>query len=448
MNYINKSRSLYFSFVDGFFASIMTGLTMNYIVPFGLLLGAKNFQVGLLNALPQLLGSVVQLKTADIVDKIKSRLKVIVLFVYLHGLSFFLVLMLELLSQKVYWFIFVITLSTTLTSIAGPAWWSLMSDTVDKEKYGEYFAWRGKVLGVVSLVVCFMAGFFLSVIKNKFNGFLILFTLAGLMRLISGYFISKMEDVPLRVSEKNKFSYIQFISRFKESNFVKYVIFVSLFNFAVGISSPFFSVYMLKELGMNYYEYTFVTLSSSISTLIFLSFWGRMADKVGNVKVIKITGFLICFVPILWIFSKNLFYLIFINAIAGYVWAGFNLATVNFIFDAATEEVRTRCVGYFSFTNGIFIFLGNLVSGWLATHLPGLIKGSNLLTLFTLSGILRFFFILLFRNKFYEVRVVEYVDSKQLLFTVLGIKPVLDFSRDIFYPLYKRANIKINGQKL
>lgn len=442
MNSINKAKSLYFSFIDGFFASIMTGLTMNYIIPFGILLGAKNFQVGVLNALPQLLGSVVQLKTADIVEKTKSRLRIVTLFVYLHGLSFFLVLFLDFFPDKVNWFIFVVTLSTALTSIAGPAWWSLMSDTVEKERYGEYFAWRGKVLGIVSLISSFVAGFFLGIVKNKFYGFLILFVVAGCMRLISGYFISRMEDIPLKISQKYIFSYLQFISRIKESNFVKYVMFVSLFNFAVAISSPFFSVYMLKELNMDYYQYTIVSLSSSISTLLFLPFWGKMSDRIGNVRVIKITGFLICFVPILWIFSSDLLYLILINGIAGYVWAGFNLATVNFIFDAANEEVRTRCVGYFGFTNGIFIFLGNLISGWLATHLPSLVRNSSLLTLFTVSGILRLICILVFRNKFYEVKPVENVDTKELLFTVLGIKPALDFSKDIFYPLYRKLNNK------
>ncbi|MCX7910221.1 MAG: MFS transporter, partial [Endomicrobia bacterium] len=183
MEYTTKSRSLYFSFIDGIFASVMTGLTTNYVLPFGVFLGAKNFQIGLLNALPQLLGSIVQLKTADIVEKIKSRLRIVTLFVYLHGVSFFLVLFLYFVPDKVSWYIFVITLSTALTSVAGPAWWSLMSDTVDKEKYGEYFAWRGKVLGIISLIFSFIAGFFLSIIKDKFFGFIILFTFSGLMRI-------------------------------------------------------------------------------------------------------------------------------------------------------------------------------------------------------------------------------------------------------------------------
>ena len=438
----NKSKSLYYSFLDGIFASIMTGFTMNYVVPFGLVLGAKNFHVALLNALPQLFSSIAQLRTAEMVDKLKSRLKIITLFVFLHGISYLLIILLLFVSVEVriLWFIFLTTLSSVLTSIAAPAWWSLMSDTVDKDKYGEYFAWRGKILGFVSLVSSFIAGWFLGVIKDKFTGFVILFFSAGISRLISGYFISKMEDIETKISSEKAFSYIEFIKRAKESNFVKYVFFVSLFNFAVFISAPFFSVYMLRELKMTYLEYTIVTLSAALSGLLFLPFWGKTADKIGNVKVIKVTGLLICILPILWIFSKNFFYLILINGFAGYIWAGFNLSTVNFIFDVASQETRTRCVGYFNFTNGMFIFLGTMLSGWLATHLPALVNESKLLTLFLLSGILRTVIIFVFKDKFYEVKKVEYVETKDFLLTVLGVKPVLDFSKDLFYPLFHRLN--------
>lgn len=439
---MNKSKSLYYSFLDGIFASIMTGFTMNYVVPFGLVLGAKDGHIALLNALPQLFSSISQLQSAEIVDKLKSRLRIITFFVFLHGISYLFIVTLLFVPQnvKIQWFIFLSTLSSVLTSIAAPAWWSLMSDTVDKDRYGEYFAWRSKVLGFISLVSSFLAGWFLSVIKNKLSGFIILFFSAGIARLISGYFISKMEDIETKVLPEKVFSYFEFIKRIRESNFVKYVIFVSLFNFAVFLSAPFFSVYMLRELKMSYLEYTIVTLSTALSGLLFLSFWGKTADKIGNVKVIKVSGLLICILPILWIFSKNFFYLILINSFAGYVWAGFNLSTVNFIFDVASQETRTRCVGYFNFTNGLFIFLGTLFSGWLATHLPGVVNNSKLLTLFLLSGILRTVVIFIFRNKFYEVKKVEYVETKNFLLTVLGVKPVLDFSKDLFYPLLHRLN--------
>ncbi|MFN3550589.1 MAG: MFS transporter [Endomicrobiia bacterium] len=439
---MNKSKSLYYSFLDGIFASIMMGFTVNYVVAFALVLGAKNFQIGLLNALPQFFGSIVHLKVADIVEYTKSRLKIIIIFVFLHSISYLSILTLFLVSQQnsVYWFIFLTTVSSIFSSIVATVWLSLMSDIVDKNRYGEYFSWRGKVLGVINLVASFVAGFFLGIIKNKFYGFIILFFSAGICRIISGYFISKMEDVEIKFVSEKKFSYWQFIRRIKESNFVKYVLFVSLFNFAVNIAAPFFSVYMLKELEISYYEYTIITLSSAISGLIFLPFWGREADKIGNVKIIKITGFLICFVPILWLVSKNIFYLILINFFSGYLWAGFNLSVVNFIFDMASQEVRTRCLGYFNFTNGFFIFLGTIISGWLATHIPFVINGSKLLSLFLFSGILRLIFVLFFYNKFYEVRQVPLLDSKMFLFTILGVKPVLDFSKEMLYPINKKLN--------
>ncbi|MCS7151693.1 MAG: MFS transporter [Endomicrobia bacterium] len=444
MNSINRTKSLYFSFLDGIFASIMMGFTLNYVIPFALVLGANNVQIGILNALPQLFGSIIHLKAADIVEYTKSRLKVITLFVFLQSVSYLLILSLLFITsqQHILWFIALTTLSSIFSSIVGSVWLSLMSDTVEKDKYGEYFAWRGKVLGIINLFASFLAGFFLGIIENKFYGFIILFFLAGIARIISGYFISKMEDIPVAVTPDEKFSYVEFIRRFKESNFVKYVLFVSLFSFAVSIATPFFNVYMLKELGMSYYEYTVVTLSAAVSGLFLLPFWGRAADKIGNAKVVKVTGLLICFLPILWIFSKNLIYLILINIFGGYVWAGFNLAVVNFIFDAASQKVRTRCVSYFNFTNGMFIFLGTLLSGWLATHIPSLINSSKLLTLFFISGISRLIIVLYFRSKFYEVRNVEHIDSKEFLFTVLGVKPVMDFSKSVLYPLRKVLNHK------
>ncbi len=439
---MNNSRSLYYSFLDGIFASIMMGFTMNYIIPFGLILGAKNIHIALLNALPQLFGSIVQLKVGEIVDRLKSRLKIITRFVFIHGISYVFIISLLFVPQnvRIIWFIILTIISSTATSAAAPAWWSLMSDTVDKDKYGKYFSWRGKVLGFISLTASFVAGWFLSVVKDKFLGFVVLFFLAGIARLISGYFISKMDDIEIRILPEKTFSYFDFVRRIKESNFVKYVFFVSLLNFSVFIAAPFFYVYMLRELKMSYLEYTIVSLSAVLTGLIFLPFWGKTADKIGNAKVIKVSGLLICILPILWIFSKNFLYLILINSFAGYVWAGFNLSTVNFIFDVASQETRTRCVGYFNFTNGLFIFFGTMLSGWLANHLPAIVNGSKLLTLFLLSSLLRTIVVFIFRNKFYEVKEVEHVDTKEFLLTVLGIKSVLDFSKELFYPFLYKLN--------
>jgi MFS family permease len=65
---------------------------------------------------------------------------------------------------------------------------------------------------------------------------------------------------------------------------------------------------MLKNLNLNYFYWTLITISSSISTIIFMPIWGKISDKFGNLRVLKVTGALIPFVPFLWFFS------VFINS--------------------------------------------------------------------------------------------------------------------------------------
>jgi len=46
------------------------------------------------------------------------------------------------------------------------------------------------------------------------------------------------------------------------------------------------------------------------------------------------TSCLIPLVPLFWLFSKNLAYLGIVQAFSGLAWAGFNLCSVNYLYDA------------------------------------------------------------------------------------------------------------------
>src|SRR3989338_11312498 len=88
-----------------------------------------------------------------------------------------------------------------------------------------------------------------------------------------------------------------------KNNFGRFVLYVSLIQFATAISSPFIAVYMLNHLKFDYITYTIIAISSSFASILFMTFWGRFADKYGNIKLIKITGFIIPIIPILWLIS-------------------------------------------------------------------------------------------------------------------------------------------------
>lgn len=430
-----RKESLKNSFFDGLFASLNLGFSQNYLVPFALFLRASSFQIGILSSLPQFAGSLAQVLSPDIVDQLKRRVKFIANAVFLQAFSWLLISFLPIFpGEKIILYIILLTLNTSFGAAATPAWQSLMSDTVAKERYGEYFAWRGRVLGFITLLANFIAGFLLFLLSaNKVLGFFLLFFLSALTRGISGYFIHRMYDIPLRVLPERRFSYFAFIKRLPESNFVKFTIFVAGMNFATFIAAPFFSVYMLRDLKFAYSTYTLITTSSTLASLLTLPFWGNYADRYGNARILKASSLLIPLIPLLWLLSPNPVYLIFLNAFAGYAWSGFNLCAINFIFDAASPEVRTRCLGYFNFTNGVAIFFGGLIGGYLATRLPPFFGPSSLLTLFLLSGILRILVGAVLMRKFKEVRPTEPMEKKELLSVILGIKPILSLSEDIFF---------------
>jgi|UniRef100_A0A7V5Y0M1 MFS family permease len=440
-----REESLRYSLWDGIFASITAGFSQNYLTPFALFLKASNFAIGLLNSLPQFISAFFYIPVADIVEKFKSRKKVIAQAVYLQALTFILIAFLSFLVnykiQPFTIFLILLILNNIFNAFATPIWQSLMSDTVEKERYGRYFAYRGRVLGFVTLIANFLCGFLLYLLsKNKILGFFLIFIIAGLSRFLSGYFISLMHDFPIKIVPEKRFSYYSFIKRLPESNFVKFTLYVALMNFATYIAAPFFAVYMLKDLKFSYATYTLITTASTLASLLSLPLWGNLADRYGNARILKISGLLIPLIPLLWLFSKNPIYLILINAYAGYSWAGFNLCALNFIFDATSPEVRTRCLGYFNFTNSFTLFIGGIIGGYLANRLPIIFPHSRLLTLIFLSGILRILVNIILANKFQEVRKTEKIEEKELLAIVLGIRPLINLSEDLFFFFKKKNN--------
>jgi hypothetical protein len=82
------------------------------------------------------------------------------------------------------------------------------------------------------------------------------------------------------------------------------------------------------------------------------------------------------------------------------------------------------------------------MGGWLATHIPPLIDGSSLLTLFMLSGILRTVVAFSLVGTFKEIRPVSDIEDREMFYITMGIKPVLTLGEEIFYRKKKQPAIK------
>ncbi|MCM8756775.1 MAG: MFS transporter [Candidatus Omnitrophica bacterium] len=424
-------KSLNYSFIDGVFATAMSGFTQDYFTPFLLILGGSIREVGALSALPNFFASLVQVYTPDFTYWLRSRKKMINIFVFLQAMVLLLIGIVGLRAKLTPWFfIFLVILFTSFGALATPAWSSLIADLVPQEKRGEYFGWRNRTLGFIGLGATFLAGYFLHLMKNFniFLGFAIVFICAFLFRFTSWYFLRKMVEPPLEYKRELFFSLFDFLARIRESNFARFVLFVAMMNFSVNLASPFFVVLMIKELGFSYLKYTFIVITATLTMQLVMKRWGKHADRVGNLKVIKLVSPFIGLIPLLWVVNHHPLFLVFAQIFSGFIWAGFNLCTTNFIYDAVMPEKRVRCIAYFNVINGLAICLGALLGGFILKWLPTLF-GYQILPIFVISSILRFFVGLYLPPKLKEVRPIEKVSSWQLFSSVIGIKPLLGIDR-------------------
>ena len=186
---------------------------------------------------------------------------------------------------------------------------------------------------------------------------------------------------------------------------------------------------MLRDLQLSYLTYMALQVCSSFASLVALPLWGKHADMVGNVRVLRLSAFFAALIPVFWLFSHDPAYLMVIQIFGGFCWSGVALSAANFIYDAVSPPKRVRCIAYFNVINGVALFLGSLLGGFLASRLPPLF-GYRLLSLFAFSSCCRLFLYLLLSRSFREVRPAQQVSIQKLFFSVVGIRPLVGRARD------------------
>lgn len=430
---ISVRESLRASFKDGVCAAFMAGVTDYYTIPAALFLGATVQQVGLITALPNLLSSLSQFFSVQVIYWVGGRLKLLVRLVLSQATLILCVAMLPLfpIAHPVGLLLICLILAAMCGGLAGPAWGSLMSDYVPAKKRGQYFGWRNRAVGTVTVASIVASGLLLNLFHQRYYsaGFWMIFSLAAAARYCSGYFISRMDEPPHRKDPANDFTFIMFLRRFRESNFLRFVVFSGCLTFATYLAAPFFAVFMLRDLQLSYVTYMALQVCASLAALVALPLWGKHADLVGNVRVLRLSSFLAALIPSFWLFSQNPAYLMLVQLVSGFAWSGVTLSAGNFIYDAVTPQKRVRCIAYFNVINGIALFFGSSFGGYLASRLPPLF-GYPLLGLFAFSCFCRLAFYLLLSRTFREVRAAPQVSIHELFFSVVGIRPLVGPARD------------------
>ncbi|NVM43385.1 MAG: MFS transporter [Candidatus Lokiarchaeota archaeon] len=409
-----KIQTMALSIREGYFGGLAQTLTDQFMTPYAISLNVSPTQMGILRSFLGFLSPIGQIIGSNRM-KHRSRRSIVLKGIFFQLLMWPLIILLGFFALND-WFpsiipFFLMTfyiLYSFFGSTTGPSWFSLMGDIVPEDYRGRYFSKRSFFITGLSITLSVLASILLEqfrILDGVLFGYLIIFLVAFLSRGISWSYLARHYYPPFKIEKHSYLSFKNFVKKIPNSNFGLFTLYMTFITFSVNIGVPYMAYYMLEELSFNYIEYVAVNLSTPLISLAFFPLLGHLSDKYGNTLVLRICGFLLPSLPILWIFFNTPLQLILIpQLISAFAWTGMNLSASNFIYDNIPKQQRGFYIAYYNFFLGMGVLCGGLLGSVLLQIVP-IIFISVYETLFLISGSCRLLFDFMFLFRIREVRV-------------------------------------------
>ncbi|MCX7848562.1 MAG: MFS transporter [bacterium] len=435
---------LWYSFLDGLCAMAMVGLLETHAMAALISLHASKFELALMGSLPLFLSALVQLVTPAVSAKVHSRKRIVLWSVWTQCICLFLLAFTGYVAHApALVFVLLYAAYAMSGSFGAGVWSSWFADLMPAEIRGQYCAWRNRYFSIAQVSVGLLSGMIVHRITHgltpHWKDFMAILLTALVCRVCSSVCLAKQYEPPLTFQPVVRdFTYLDFLLKAPTSNFARFTLFVGLIHGATAVSGPFFSKYFLSDLHLPYATFAFVTNAHLIGTLLFLPFWGKVADRYGNWWVVRVAATGIALIPVPYLWLAHPFWLWWLGFAAGALWSGFGLATFNYLLDTVTPPRRVRCSAYLGATVGFCVFAGGMAGGWLAYHLPPLwFWRYSAQTLFALSALLRLAAVAVFVGfgLVREIRHVKPVSPAEIFAEFPGVRLSLDFVRNTYRAL-------------
>jgi len=439
-DYDVMARGRRYGLRDGLCQAVTQGAGEQYLSAFALLLQTSPLQLSILSALPQLIGTWAQLLSVKVLRWFPDRKSLILGGTIGQALVWLPIVLLPWLFPQ--WGPWLVIAGAAgyfaCNHFTTPTWNSFITDLLDPNQRGAYFAHRARIMAVISLLTLCIGGSLLSYWQQSdavYIGFVLLFSAAGGARLVSTLYLKHVQDPhhQARLSDQGGFRY--FLRERATVDFRRFLVFSSLMHAAVLMAGPFFVIYMLRDLHLTYWEYGGWLTAGVLGQVLTLNRWGHFGDRFGNKALLTVTSFMVPFLPMGYLVSANWTFLITLNFIGGVIWAGLSLGLQNYVFDAVRPHDCAKAVALSNAVNALGWSLGALAGSWLINVLPGEIHVgtltiaplSNLPLVFFLSGCLRLLVSMSLLGRFHEARTVERVPQRRLMWELPLLRSIAQF---------------------
>ena len=305
-----------------------------------------------------------------------------------------------------------------------PFYSSWVAGTVPENIRARFTSRQTIVNSLVGAAVGVMTGRFVDWFpdEEKLMAFVVVFVVGTLCGAAGPLFLRRT-PYPTRADETETRNPLRHLLQpFRDQNFRRLVTFYASWQFALGLSGPLFSVFMLDRLGFGYTAISLLSALGTLATIAGYRAWSVIIDRFGSKPVLHILIIPGALNAFLWGLCQpgNHAMVAAAMLLSGLIMGGINLAVTPLQYALLPKENQDERVAYmasWSTSINLLYAAGPLLGGILVASLAGvrftvagfLIQDINLL--FFLSGIMRFVPLFLLR----PVRDARSISSQQLL---------------------------------
>lgn len=364
---------------EGVSAQVLGALTGGaFLVAFALSLGASNKVIGLLAAIGPFT-QLLQIPAIFLVDRLRLRKVIVLATLALSRLCWVGIALVPLIAVprlRIPVFLVLLLLFFGLGSIAACAFNSWMRDFIPDKIMGRYFSRRMAISTAAGALISILAAIAVDLFSEGkplengiYGGLFVVGAIVGLVGL--SFFICVPEPTMHSPPARGLFQILK--HPFENGNFRALLVFLGLWNFAVNLAAPFFTVFLLREIKVNMAWVLALSVLSQTVNVVFLRIWGRLADRFSNKSILAVSGPLFMISIIMWPFTTmpdvhtlTIPLVIAIHVLGGISTAGVTLCAGNIAMVSAPKGEATAYLAVNALVSGIAATLAPLMAGVMA----------------------------------------------------------------------------------
>lgn len=281
--------------LDAAFATIVGTLNSGVVlVAYALMLGASSTVIGVLAAIP-FLTQLLQAPAVVVLERIRSRRRVAIAALFVARLALPLMAVLGYFEDRGLALALLVVAETVhcaFNAFAGCAWNSWIRDLIPEDKLGRFFAHRttwATALGIAGTAAAAAALQFADPGGNGSGSppvFAALYGAGFVASLVSTWQLSRVPEPAMPAPVPGRRLRSMLMEPLRDAGFRRLIRFFASWQFAVNLAAPFFSVFMMRQLGLSAGFVLLMSIVSQVANIVVLQGWGRLSDRFTNKTVL------------------------------------------------------------------------------------------------------------------------------------------------------------------